>query len=335
MNCNRVLNVSVILMLSLIFLCVFLFDFYRDLVFLNDDNDFEYYNSVELRASIDNPTLPIDDIRNMYDSFSLLSRVKKNDKTLYYVYDSDYIDSCDIFLKYSSYKEDDYCFLGYDPFNSNQITDVKDRISIKGKEFEIDGLISKVWYNDSVTFYIDYDKWNLLKGADDLCAIDFLSHEKLSDKDISKLNNFFSDYEIVAHHCSKVESVSDKNVSIGYLVVFEVGLPAFVLLFSLSLFVSFFDSHNSRKKAAHIWGRPIVNILFDELMHFMLMALSGVVIGALVLLGLYNLDFVSVFFEKNDIKKTLFNSVVIFLGSIVLFGTIASFKSMNKWRYSK
>ena len=48
MNLNRVLNVSVILMLSLIFLCVFLFDFYRDLVFLNDDNDFEYYNSVEI-----------------------------------------------------------------------------------------------------------------------------------------------------------------------------------------------------------------------------------------------------------------------------------------------
>ena len=71
MNRYRVLNVSVVLILSLIFICVFLFEFNRNLVFLNDHNS-EYLNSIELRATVNTPYLPIDDMRNMYDSFSLL-----------------------------------------------------------------------------------------------------------------------------------------------------------------------------------------------------------------------------------------------------------------------
>ena len=334
MNRYRVLNVSVVLILSLIFICVFLFEFNRNLVFLNDHNS-EYLNSIELRATVNTPYLPIDDMRNMYDSFSLLSRVNMNNKMIYYVYDSGDIDYYDMFLKYNSYNDDDYCFLGYDPFNNDQLTDIVDKLSIKGNEFEIDGLISKGWYNNSLTFYMDYNKWVDLNGAEDLSVIEFITNEKINDKDLSYISSVFSDYEIVAHHCSKVDSSSDKNISLGYLFVFEFFLPALVFLFSLSLFVSLFDSHNSMKRTEHILGRPIVNILFHELLHFVLMALGGVVIGVIVLSVLYHLKFVSSFIDRIEIKESAVNSVIIYFVSVILFGTIAGLKSLNKWRYSK
>lgn len=337
MNCNRLLNVSVILILSLIYQCVFLFDFNRenDLLFLNGKNESRYYNVIELGSSIHNPRIPIDDIRDVYDSFTLVSRISVDDSVIYYVYDNNGFDYSDIFLKYDSFSADDYCFLGYDPFNSDQLSYVTDKKSIKDNKFDIDGLISLPWYDDSVTFYVDYDKWIGINGESDLAYIEFFSKDRLTDSDLHYIEKCFADYEIIDHSFAKDIKTEEKSISIGYFILFEIFLPGLVFLFSLSLIISYLDSQNKRKQTEHILGRPLIRILVGELFRFILMAVGGALIGSLILFGLFHLDFVSIFIDRIEIKETAVNSVIIYFVLVILFGTIASLKSMNKWRYSK
>lgn len=333
MRYNRRLTITLIIILSLIFLCIFISEISRSNVFKFEEFDYSYEYNIELKAKNGNPDIRLADLDEFCNFYSLGSVIKTDERNYYIEYNNYPVDIDNVWLRYNSYSEDDYCFLYYNPFDPQDCKELEDQITIFDHELQISGLCSHLGYDGYQTLCVDYKKWLDLECSVYLSSVDFFTDKKLTDDELGVVRNVFRDYEITGFKEEDIYITDMMGDSLSVLI-YELIMPSLILIVSLALIISYFDCSNSRKSIYHVIGYSIKRIMIKELFSFFVISVLGGVIAVLFLFFLSRLEFFRIIYDQIKVKEPLAFTVIVYSILTMLFALIASLRSVKKWRYA-